>query len=182
MSELNDRNISTTRGVRLVLGIVLALVVAVLVLFIAYSHLPPANPNSGTSSDLVTPPAVLTNPVGTLTVNHSIDYNGAHITVMQVQEAAAFSDDTKQGGAYTVRVYLQANNAGSAAVGINYLSDVRLLLSTGQTAAPLYLTIAPVVLPGQMQAGFLDFPVSSKVALSSLSLRFGSGATVVFGG
>lgn len=182
MSELNNEHIASSRGVRVALGIVLILVVTVLVFFIAYSHLPPANPNKGTSSDLVTPPAVLTNSVGTLTVNRSIDFNGAHVTVMQVQEATSFSDDSKQGGAYTVRVYLEAKDAGQAPAGINYVSDVRLLLPNGQTSAPLYLNIAPVILPGQVQDGYLDFPVSSKVALSSLTLRFGSGAVVAFGG
>jgi hypothetical protein len=182
MSELNDERRSTSRGIRVALGVVLILAVVVLVFFIAYSHLPPANPNKGTSSDLVTPPAVLTNSVGTLTVNRSIDYNGAHITVMQVQEAASFSDDTKNGGPYTVRVYLEAKNGGQAPAGINYVSDVRLLLPNGQTSAPLYLNIAPLVLPGQVQDGYLDFPVSSKVALSSLTLRFGSGVAVAFGG
>jgi len=182
MSQLNNEHIASSRGVRVALGIVLVLVVAVLVFFIAYSHLPPANPSQGTSSDLVTPLPVLTNSVGTLTVNRSVDFNGAHITVMQVQEAASFSDDAKQGGAYTVRVYLEAKNGGQAPVGINYISDVRLLLPSGQTSAPLYLNIAPVVLPGQLQDGYLDFPVSSKVTLPSLTLRFGSGAMVVFGG
>ncbi len=182
MSELNNEHVSTSRGVRVALGIVLVLVGAVLVFFIAYSHLPPANPSSGTSSDLVTPPAVLTNPVDTLTVNRSIDFNGAHITVMQVQEAGSFSDDSKQAGAYTVRVYLEAKNGGQAPVGINYLSDARLLLPNGQTSTPLFLNITPVVLPGQMQDGYLDFPVNSKVTLSSLMLRFGSGTEVAFGG
>ena len=182
MSQLNNEYVSTSRRVRVALGIVLVLVIGMLVFFIAYSHLPPANPSSGTSNDLVTPPAVLNNPVDTLTVNRSTDFNGAHITVMQVQEAGAFSDDSKHGGAYTVRVYLQAKNGGQAAVGVDYLSDARLLLPNGQTSAPLYLSIAPVVLPGQMQDGFLDFPVSNKVALSSLMLRFGSGVMVTFGG
>ena len=182
MSELNDERKPTSRGVRVALGILLVSVIAVLGFFIAYSHLPRANPSQGTSSDLVTPPAVITNAAGTLTVNRSIDFNGAYITVMQVQEAASFSDDSKQGGAYTVRVYLQAKNGGQAPAGINYVSDARLLLPNGQTSAPLYLNIAPVVLPGQMQDGYLDFPVSSKVALSSLTLRFGSGTMVAFGG
>src|SRR5437588_3687712 len=181
MSQLNNEHISTSRGVRLALGIVLILVVSVLVFFIAYSHLPSANPSQGTSSDLVTPPAVISNSVGTLTVNRSVDFNGAHITVMQVQEATSFSDDSKQGGAYTVRVYLQTKNGGQAPAGINYTSDVHLLLPNGQSSAPLYLNIAPVVLPGQMQDGYLDFPVSSKVALSSLTLRFGNGAMLAFG-
>jgi hypothetical protein len=183
MSQINNQHVSTSRGMRVALGMVLVLTLAVLGFFIAYSHLPRAGgPNSGTSSDLVTPTAVLTNAVGMLTVNRSIDFNGAQITVMQVQEAGAFSDDKKQAGAYTVRVYLQAKNGGQVPVGINYPSDARLLLPGGQTAAPLFLAIAPVVLPGQMQDGFLDFPLSSKVALSSLILRFGSGAVVAFGG
>lgn len=182
MAELNNEHNSESRGVRIALGIVLVSVVAMLVFFIAYSHLPRANPNSGTSSDLVTPTAVLTNPVDTLTVNRSIDFNGVHITVIQVQEAGSFSDDSKHGGPYSVRVYLQAKNGGQTPVGISYTSDVRLLLPNGQTSTPLFLNIVPVVLPGQMQNGFLDFPVSSKVTLSSLTLRFGSGAAVAFGG
>src|SRR3989442_222562 len=128
MSQLNNEHISNSRRVWVALSVVLVLVLAMLGFFIAYSHLPRAGgANSGTSSDLVTPTAVLTDAVGTLTVNRSIDFNGAHITVMQVQEAGAFSDDQKHAGAYTVRVYLRAKNAGRAAVGINYPADARLL-------------------------------------------------------
>ena len=182
MSQFQNEHTSTSRGVWFALGIVLLSVVIVLGLFVAYSHLPRANPNEGTSSDLVTPPAVITNAAGTLTVNRGVDYNGAHVTVTQVQEAGSFSDDTKQSGAYTVRVYLETKDGGQAPAGINYTSDVRLLLPNGQTSAPLYLNIAPVTLPGQVQDGYLDFPVSSKVDLSSLRMRFGSALAVAFSG
>jgi len=151
-----------------------------LALFIAYSHLPGAG--AGTASDLVTPTAVPTHPVSTLTVNHSVDFSGVHITVTRVQEAAAFSDDSKHPKPYTVRVYVHVVNNGQAAVGIDYNSLARLLLPDGVVVMPQLVTIPPQVLPNEMQDGYLDFPVATQVALSSLALRFGSGTMVAFGG
>src|SRR5260370_21047089 len=115
---------------------------------------------SNVTGDTVPSTAVVTNFVSTLTVNHSVDFNHVHFTVTSVTQAAAFSDDRRRGGQYTVRVELQASseNGNQAPVGIDYPALARLLTPDGQVIAPKLVSIAPLGLPNNSQSGYLDVP------------------------
>ena len=133
-------------------------------------------------SEPTTPTVGVTRSVGSLTVNKSITYSNVQITVRQVQEAGAFSDDGQQGGVYTVRVsvhFVLDSNVQSP-VGIAYASVVRLMLSNGQEIAPKLVSASTVIFPQQPTDGYFDFPVNNQVPLSSLTLRVGGNATVAF--
>jgi hypothetical protein len=118
-----------------------------------------------------------------LTVSCSVDFNNVHFTVTRVAQAAAFSDDSKWAGKYTVSVELQARseNGSQAPIGIDYASLVYLLIPGGQAVWPKLVSIAPMVLPNQQQSGYIDFPVNAQVDLSSLMLRLGNRTIVAFG-
>lgn len=130
----------------------------------------------------ITPTVILTHAVGSLTVNKSITYSNVQLTVTQVQEAGAFSDDEKRAGGYTVRVnvHLVPNHTVQSPVGLAYASLVRLILSNGQEIAPKLVTASTVIFPQQPADGYFDFPVSNSVPLSSLTLKVGSNTAVSF--
>ena len=130
----------------------------------------------------VTPTVGVTNSVGTLTVNKSITYSNVQMTVTQVQEASAFSDDEKPAGTYTVRVNVHINpdNSVKSPVGIPFASVVRLMLSNGQEIAPKLVSASTVIFPQQPADGYFDFPVSNQVSLSSLMLKVGNDSSVAF--
>jgi len=160
------------------------LALGIILFFVVLSFFLPSegDSNNVTGDAAVTPTVSITNPVGTMTVNRAADVSGIHITVTQVQEAAAFSDDREHGGKYTVRVYVHTVNSGQIPIGIDFSSQVRLILPGGQVIAPKYITIAPVALPNQQQDGFFDFPVTSQVDLPLLVLRLDNKTTVPFTG
>jgi len=157
---------------------------SVILFFVVISFfLPPEGDSTTTTGDsIVTPTVSITNLVGTLMVNRSADLQGVHITVTKVQEAKAFSNDRKPAGNYTVRVNVHTSNTGQAPIGINYATQIRLLLPDGQVIVPKYLAVPPVVLPNHQQDGFFDFPVLTQVDLSSLVLRLGSSQIIAFAG
>lgn len=172
---------SSARGIRIALILVLLMTFGVLGLFMAYSHLPSAGPgDSGTTNDLVTPTAVVSNQEGSLNVGRSLNYNGAKIMVTQVVQASSFSDDKKLKGPHIVRVYVQATIAGQSPVGIDFPKLTHLLLPGGTSIAPSLVTIAPFMLPNETSSGFLDFPASDKLDLSALGLRIGDTSTLYF--
>ncbi len=176
MSQIQTKRPLLSRRAKVILALAIILFFVVLSFFAP----PEGDSNNVTGDSPVTPTVSITNPVGTLTVNRGVVLNGVHITVTQVQEAAAFSNDHKRGGTYTVRVYVHALNGGLAPVGIDYASQVHLLLPNGQVIAPKYVAVAPVLLPNEQQDGFFDFPVTAQVDLSSLVLRLGNETTVAF--
>ena len=130
----------------------------------------------------ITPTVSVTNSVGSLMVNKSVTYSNVQMTVTQVQEAGAFSDDEKRAGTYTVRVnvHFAPNNSVQSPVGIAFASVVHLMLSDGQEIAPKLVSASTVIFPQQPADGYFDFPVNNQVPLSSLTLKVGSDSLVAF--
>src|SRR4051812_15119445 len=128
------KNLLKSRRVRVTLAL-LAIAIAVVLSFFAPKE---QDPNIGLTTDPVTPTIGITNPVGTLALNRSVDFKQIRLTVTRVQEAGAFSDDPKRAGTYTVRVqvHVQPGAAIQSPVGIDYASLVRLELSNGEIIAP----------------------------------------------
>jgi len=176
MSQVKTKHPLFSHRAKVILALGIILFFVVLSFFLP----PEGDSNNVTGDSAVTPNVSITNSVGTLTINRAADLNGIHITVTQVQEAVAFSDDRRHGGKYTVRVYVQTLNTAQTPIGIDYSSQVRLLLPGGQIITPKFITIAPVALPKQKQDGFFDFPVTSQVDLPSLVLRLDNKTTVTF--
>jgi hypothetical protein len=156
----------------------IAIVVMVVLAFFA----PPEGDSDNVTGDLpATPTVVATNQLESIDVNRSVDVKGIHITVQNVQVATKFSDDHKRAGNYTVRVQVQTKNNGKSMIGLDYSSIVRLILPDGSVVAPKYLSVHPEMMPGAVLEGYFDFPLTSLMSASSLSLRFDNGAVVSFG-
>jgi hypothetical protein len=156
---------------------------AIIAFFVVLSFFLPKEQDTSTIVGDTTRPAVtVTGAVSTLAVNRGADYNQIHFTVTRVTQATAFSDDLKRKGKYTIRVEMQAqvDKGNQAPIGINYPSVVRLVLPGGQEVVPKLIALAPAVLPGQVQDGYIDFPIDTRVDLSSLTLRLGSGTMLAF--
>lgn len=140
-------------------------------------------PSEGESDNAIGDPAFvptvgITNMVDTQTVNKSVDVKGLHLVVLQATEATKFSDDRKRTGTYTVRVMMHTKTNGAQPVGIQFDSYLRLVLPNGQVIAPKYISLVPVTLPNNVDQGYADFPLASQVPLTSLTLQFGSDATM----
>jgi len=154
-------------------------IIAVLVVLAFFA--PPEGESNNVTGDLETSPTVsITNLISSVAVKRAIDFQGVHITIMQVMQATKFSDDRKPIGTYTVRVLLQAQNNGQNPIGIRYDTLVRLVLPDGQEIKPKYISVKPVLLPNAAQSGFFDFPTSTQLPLSSLQLRLGTDTMVSF--
>ena len=163
-------------------GVILAIAIIAFAVVLSF-FLPHEQEASTFVGDTTTPSVTVTNLVSTLTVNRSVDFNKVHFTVTKVSQAATFSDDPKPAGVYTIRVEMQATSVSGyqAPTGINFPSLVRLLLPDGQAISPKLVSLAPLVLPTQVQSGYIDFPVNAQADLSSLMLRLGNETIIAFG-
>ena len=122
----------------------------------------------------VTPTVVASNIVGNTTFKQIVTIQGVKLTFTHATEASKFSNDRQRGGSYVVRVYATVNNTRSVPVGIRFDQITRLTLPDGQSITPKYISLSPNMLPKQGQDGFIDFPLSSTVPLSSVSLHVGN--------
>ena len=160
---------------------VLALIVIAIAVVLAFHGPSEGESDNATGDPAFVPTVGITNQVDALTVNKSVVVQGLHLTVSQVTEAAKFSDDRKRAGNYTVRVMMHTKNSTSQPIGIQYDSYLKLVLPNGQQIAPKYISLLPSTLPNGTRDGYADFPLESQVPLSSLTLRFGGDAAMMFG-
>lgn len=162
--------------------VALALIVIGIAVLFTFLFAPRARDSGNVTGDTLPATITVTNPVATLVVNRSADFNNVHLTVTKVMQAASFSDDPRREGKYTVRVQLiiRGKEGQHGPIGLDYATLARLQLPDGQQIAPKLVAIAPVVLPNQAQSGYIDFPLSRQVDLSSLTLRLGTQAALPF--
>jgi len=160
---------------------VLAIAVIAVAVVLAFRGPSEGESDNATGDPAFVPTVGITNMVDSLVVNKSVDVKGLRLTVSQAMEATKFSDDRKRAGIYTVRVMMHTKNTSSQPIGVQFDSYLRLVLTNGQVIAPKYISLLPVTLPNSTREGYADFPVASQVPLSSLTLRFGSDATMTLG-
>jgi hypothetical protein len=161
----------------------LGVAIIAIAVFLALRYAPPeGDSNNVTGDQAETPTVSVTNLQQTLAVNRQIEYKGVRITITDVMIASKFSDDRKPAGAYTIRVLVQTKNEGQVPVGINYSSIAQLMQPNGEVIGPKLISISPVELPNRPQSGFFDFPTTTRIPLSSLTLRLDNTVEVPFGG
>ena len=93
---------------------------------------------------------------------------------MNAQYATTFPNDTIQTGPALVRVNLQVANKSTDQVSVIYYDVARLLVAGSKPIAPtnVHLSIGPK--PGSSEVGWIDFPVTNGIQLSTLRLQLGS--------
>jgi hypothetical protein len=154
-------------------GTLIAIAVIMLAVILTLFYAPPeGETNNATGDAEVTPTLGITNLMETLEVNHTFQYKGIDITLSQAMIATKFSDDRTRAGTYTVRIKVQTQNKGQSVIGIEYASLAQLVLPDGEVIASKRVSVNPVEMPHSTQTGFFDFPVATKMSLSSLALRF----------
>jgi hypothetical protein len=169
------RGLSSPR-VRIALGAAIVLIITIL----AVLYAPPEGESNNASGDLPlgTPTIVVTNQLDSVTINHNIEFQGVHISLKNAILAKKFSDDRKRNGNYTLRIEANAINKNNSVVGIDYASLVYLEMPDGKKVPTKLISIKADALPGQLQSGYFDFPLSMPVSLSDLKVIFEGGPVV----
>ena len=169
------RGLSSPR-VRIALGAAIVLIITIL----AVLYAPPEGESNNASGDLPlgTPTIVVTNQLDSVTINHNIEFQGVHISLKNAILAKKFSDDRKHNGNYTLRIEANTINKNNSVVGINYASLVYLAMPDGKKVPTKLISIKADALPGQLQSGYFDFPLSMPVSLSDLKVIFEGGPVV----
>jgi len=162
--------------VRTALGAAIILLITIL----AVLYAPPEGEANNVSGDLPpgTPTVVVTNQLDSIAINRAIEFRGVNIAIKEAKLATKFSDDRKRDGKYTLRVEVDAINKGNSVVGVDYASLVYLVMPDGKKVPTKLISIQADALPGQLQSGFFDFPLSAPVSLSDLQIIFEGGPVV----
>jgi hypothetical protein len=112
--------------------------------------------------------------ITTFNVGRTGTYAELAFTVLNAQYATTFPDDTIQAGPAIARLNMQVTNRSNDQVSVIYYDVAHLLVPGMKPIAPtnVYLSTGPK--PGTSEVGWIDFPVSKGVQLSTLKLQLGS--------
>jgi hypothetical protein len=101
-------------------------------------------------------------------------YANLSFTVLNAQYATSFTSDTIQTGPALVRLNLRVTNMSTDQISVIYYDAARLLAPGSKPIAPTYVHLSTGPKPGSSEVGWIDFPVTNKVQLSTLRLQLGS--------
>jgi hypothetical protein len=157
-------------------GIGIGIIAVAVVWGVAYG--PRYNDTNTTTGEGLPQPVEVTGSVSKLELHRSLVYQGVSVTVTDVEQAQAFSDDGKSTHhkvPYIIRLNLHVQSPSSQAgpVGIEYPKVARLVLADGTELTCNLADISPAILPGHDEEGFLDFWVDQTYTLSTLSFALG---------
>ncbi len=112
----------------------------------------------------------------TFNVERTATYADLYFTVLNAQYATSFPNDTIQTGPAMVRVNMRVTNKSTDHVPVIYYEVARLLLPGSKPIAPTNVHLSTGPKPGSSEIGWIDFPVSKGIQLSTLRLQLGSVA------
>lgn len=112
--------------------------------------------------------------ITTTALNTTVVYAGASATLVDVQQAQSFLDDTNTTTSSVIRLHLRTQNSTTLPVYMPYASIVHLLLPSGKTLTPDYVNGSANVPAGVSVASTLDFAVPDTQHVDQLSVRLGA--------
>lgn len=115
-------------------------------------------------------------PITTFTIGRTAPYAGLQFTVVNAQYSVSFPDDTIHLGQAVVRLNMRVSNPTQGSIQVAYYDDARLLVPGMKPIMPSNVRLSIGPNPGASVTGWIDFPVSSHVQLSTLKLQLGSMA------
>lgn len=121
-------------------------------------------------------PASTAPPITTFTVGRTAPYAGLQFTVVNAQYATSFAGDNIHSGQAVVRLNMRVSNPTTEAIQVTYYDDARLLGDGANPIMPANVRLSAGPNAGASATGWIDFPVSSSVQLSTLKLQLGSSA------
>jgi hypothetical protein len=111
--------------------------------------------------------------ITTFNVQRSANYADLYFTVLNAQYATSFPNDTIQTGLAMVRVNMRVTNKSTDQVSVIYYEVARLLVPGSKPIAPTNVHLSTGPRPGSSEIGWIDFPVSKSVQLSTLRVQLG---------
>lgn len=114
--------------------------------------------------------------VTTTSINETVTYAGATITVLNAQQSQRFVNDPNSGNDGMLRLNLKEQNTTSVPIALPYANIARLVLPGGSTVTPVYVKAKGSVAAGATQNSMVDFVVPTTTSVKKILLRLGAAS------
>jgi len=110
----------------------------------------------------------------TAQINQTVTYASVATTIISVQEASSFSDDTSINAPVVLRVIIKEHNTSSSTAFLNYSTNYLLVLPDKSTVAESNSQTSGVVDQAVQRNNWLDFPLTKSIPINQLTLQIGA--------
>ena len=113
-------------------------------------------------------------PLSTTQINSTVTYASVDVTIINAQKASSFSDDNGYSNSpYLVRLNIKEHNPTTGSVYLFYNDNLHLILPDGTSVAATSEHDTSGIGQAVARTNWVDFPVSTNVDVSKLTVRFG---------
>ena len=123
------------------------------------------NGNSGT------PQAI---PTTTAQINQSLTYSSVDFTIVNVQEASSFTDDSSPSSPVTLRINVTEHNPTADTVYLNYTNQLQVVLPDKTTVTAGTSKVDGIIGQAVQRTNWIDFPLTKSIPINQLMLQFGA--------
>ena len=113
----------------------------------------------------------------TAQINQTVTYASVDTTIVSVQEASSFADDTNtsSNAAVTLRINIKEHNTSSTNTAfLDYNTNYLLVLPDKSTVAVSNSQVSDVINQVVQRNNWLDFPLKKSIPINQLTLQIGS--------
>jgi len=115
----------------------------------------------------------VTVPLTTKNINAALTYASVDITILNAQEASSFSDDSNTSTPVLLRLNTREHNPTANTIFLSYGENFHLILPDGTSVVPSSEHDNGAIDQVVTQTSWVDFPLSSSMDISKLTLRLG---------
>ena len=119
-------------------------------------------------------PAPTPVPTHTFDVQRTATYAGLDFTVLNVQYATSYADDSIRSGPAIVRLNMKVTNKSTDQISIIYYDIARLIAPKLDLMSPTNVSLSVGPKPGTSETGWIDFTAPAGLQLGTLKLQLGS--------
>ena len=112
--------------------------------------------------------------IKTTSLNSSVTYAGATVTILSVDQAQNFIDDPHTASDGMLRLHLQEQNTTDVPITWDYTQSAQLIVQGKPVLTPTYVNSKGSIPPGATQKSVVDFAVANGGNLSTLVFQLGT--------
>ncbi len=128
---------------------------------------------TGSNSNGGTPQAIT---LTTAQINQSLTYSSVDFTIVNVQEASSFTDDSSPSSPVTLRVNVTEHNPTTDTVYMNYTNQLQIVLPDKTTVTAGTSKIDGIIGQAVQRTNWIDFPLTKSIPINQLTLQFGAAS------
>lgn len=113
-------------------------------------------------------------PTTTVQINQALTYSSVDFTIVNVQEASSFADDSSPSSPVTLRINVKEHNPTADTAYLNYSNQLHVVLPDKTTVTAGTSKVDGIIEQAVQRDNWIDYSLTKSIPINQLSLQFGA--------